>query len=130
MKLLKAITFAFSFSAALSMKDIVHAQALPLRVGMNYGEARNNLIQQGWQPHVPYKGLGDNEDARSFIKREITLRKAFRDQGWYEAVHCYPTGAAWCFHSFTNVSGKELVVQTGSGAYGEVPNVIKFYFAQ
>ena len=145
MKLLKAITFAFSFSAALSMKDIVHAQALPLRVGMNYGEARNNLIQQGWQPHVPagaailscgdrgpciYKGLGDSEDARSFIKREITLRKAFRDQGWYEAVHCYPTGAAWCFHSFTNVSGKVLVVQTGSGAYGEVPNVIKFYFAQ
>ena len=140
-KLSKAITF----SIALSMTGTVHAQTLPIRVGMNYGEARTNLIQQGWQPHVPasvailscgdrgpcnYEGLGGSEDVRRFINTEIALRKAFRYQGWYEAVQCFSTGAGWCFHSFTNVNGKELVVQTGSGAYGDVPNVIKFYFVQ
>ena len=145
MKPFNAISLAYALSTTFLVKYTVHAQALPLSVGMNYGEARNKLINQGWQPHVPagvaslscgdrgpciYKGLGDSEDARSFINTEIALRRAFRDQGWHETVHCYPSGAGWCFHSFTNASGKELIVQTGSGAYEKVPNVIKFYFAQ
>ena len=145
MKLFNAIATAAVIGTASLMTGTAHAQSLPLRVGMNYGEARDKLIQQGWQPHMPtgaeilscgdrgpctYKGLGDSEDARSFINREIELRQAFRDRGWHETVHCYPSGAGWCFHSFTNASGKELVVQTGSGAYKKVPNVIKFYFAQ
>ena len=145
MKAFNAITLASAFSAAFLMSGTAHAQTLPLRVGMNYREARNKLIQQGWQPHTPagaanlscgdrgpciYKGRGDSEDARRFFNTEIALRKAFRDQGWYETVHCFPTGMGWCFHSFTNASGKELVVQTGSGTYEEIPSVIKFYFAE
>ena len=145
MKLFNALAMASAFSAVFFVEGVVFAQTLPLKVGMNYREARHKLIQQGWQPHLPssvsilscgdrgpciYKGLGDSEDARRFIDREISLRKAFRDQGWYETIHCYPSGAGWCFHSFTNASGKELVVQTGSGAYKQVPNVIKFYFAR
>lgn len=125
--------------------DAASAQPLPLRVGMNYGEARAKLIQQGWQPHIPsgvdmlscgdrgqcrYEGFGNSEDARKFINMEIGLRKAFRNRGWFETVQCYATGAGDCFHSFTNADGKELVVQTGSGTWGEVPNVIKFYFAK
>lgn len=127
------------------MTAAAYAQNLPLRVGMNYGEAREKLIRQGWQPHMPsgasilscgdrspciHEGLGNSEDARLFVSTEIRLRKVFRDHGWYETVHCYSSGAGWCFHSFTNANGKELVVQTGSGAYKEVPNVLKFYFAK
>ena len=123
-----------------------HTQSLPIKVGMNYGEARSRLVQQGWQPHVPtgasllscgskgtciYDGLDKSAKAKtSFFQSEINFRKVFREQGWYETVHCYPTGAGWCFHSFTDAYGKELVVRTGSGMYDEMPSVDKFYFAQ
>lgn len=122
-----------------------YGQSVPLTVGMPYGQARAVLIREGWQPHLPasslilscgdrspctYRGLDQSEKARSsFLRREMDLRKAFRIHGWYETIHCYPTGAGWCFHSFSDIYGRELVVQTGSGAYGEVPSVLRFYFS-
>jgi hypothetical protein len=33
------------------------------------------------------------------------------------------------FHLFTDVHGGELIVQTGSGAYGGAPPVLRFYFS-
>ncbi len=140
------MSIAVALLATSCTETYSNAQTLPLKVGMNYGEAREKLIEQGWQPHMPsgaailscgdrgpctYEGLDKSEEGRlRFINTEIALRKVFRDRGWFETVHCYPSGAGWCFHSYTNANGKELVVQTGSGAYKEVPNVIKFYFAQ
>lgn len=144
MKLFSSIAAAVVIGASFLTTGTANAQTLPLKVGMNYGEARGKLIEQGWQPHMPSGAailscgdrgpctpLGLNKEAQlEFINDEIALRKVFRDRGWFETVHCYPSGAGWCFHSYTNANGKELVVQTGSGAYKEVPNVIKFYFAQ
>ena len=122
------------------------AEDIPLKFGMNYEQARANLIAAGWQPHVPtgamllscgsrgtcvYKGLDRQNDRarKAFFDMEVSYRKAFRNRGWYETVHCYQTGAGWCFHSFTDVNGRELLVRTGSGLYGSIPNVDKFYFA-
>ena len=134
------MSIAVALLATSCTETYSNAQTLPLKVGMNYGEAREKLIEQGWQPHMPsgaaILSCGDrgpcvvDDRGPARINDEIALRKVFRDRGWYETVHCYPSGAGWCFHSYTNANGKELVVQTGSGAYKEVPNVIKFYFAQ
>ena len=126
--------------------ETAFAQTLPLKVGMNYEEAREKLVEQGWQPHVPsgfaqlscdgrdpctYVGLDNSEEAeRSFINLQIALRKVFRDRGWFETVHCFPSGAGFCHHSYTNPEGRELLVQTGSGAYKEMPSVIKFWFSE
>lgn len=105
------------------------------------------LIDNGWQPYMPtgtlmlacrgehwtctYEGLDESEKARaSFFRVELGLRKVFRQNGWYETVHCYPTGTGWCFHSFSDVNGRELVVRTGSGAYAEMPEVDLFYFSK
>ena len=140
----KAIFIAVIICTFISSIEETYAQSLPLKAGMDYGEARAKLIKQGWQPHVPtgalilsygdrgpciYQGLDSSKLGRaSFMNREIELRKVFRSNGWYEAIHCYPTGAGWCHHSFANAYGKKLIVKTGSGADKKMPNVIEFYF--
>ena len=146
MKAFKLILNSAIPTICLLTSNASDAQYLPLKMGINYEDAREKLIEQGWRPHVPsgiqnlscgdkepctYKGLETSEEAKdSFFKTEIGLRQVFRDQGWYEAVHCYPTGAGWCYHSFTNANGQELVVRTGSGAYKKIPPVNQFFFVQ
>jgi hypothetical protein len=124
----------------------VWSQAVPLKVGMSYAEARRLLIENGWQPYMPtgakmlacgkrgactYEGLDQTERERdSFFRTELALRKVFRQQGWYETVQCLPTGPGWCLHSFSDINGRELVVRTGSGGYAEMPKVDLFYFSK
>ena len=137
--------FAAGCCLSVLFSEACYGQSVPLNVGMPYGQARAILIREGWQPHLPngslmlscgdrspctYDGLDQSEKARSsFFRQQINLREAFRVHGWYETIHCYPTGAGWCFHVFSDVHGRELIVQTGSGAYGEVPSVLRFYFS-
>ena len=46
--------FAFVSVIAITVAPIsAVAQSLPITVGMNYGVARQRLIQAGWQPLVP-----------------------------------------------------------------------------
>lgn len=96
---------------------------------MNYGVARQCLIQAGWQPLVP--SFSDIKlNTWSEVDRDIQKRfaGAFRRRGWYETLACLPTGIGSCEHQFFNVNGRGLIVETLSGGYGPVPNVRKFYY--
>lgn len=122
--------FVFISLLAITVAPInVIAQSLPITVGMNYGVARQRLIQAGWQPLVP--SFSDIKwNTWSEVDRDIQKRLAgaFRRRGWYETLFCTPTGIGSCEHQFFDVNGRGLIVETGSGGYGPVPNVRKFYY--
>ena len=109
------------------------SQNVPLRVDMNYTQARKVLLDNGWQPFVPAGAnvltcqFGNPCNNRS-IDSEKRLRRQFRARGWYEAVHCFPTGAGFCYHQFYDINGRGLVVVTGSGSYTMMPSVVQFYY--
>ena len=107
------------------------SQNVPLRVDMNYTQARKVLLDNGWQPFVP---AGAHVLTCNFgkpcifpIDSEKSLRRQFRARGWYEAVHCFPTGRGLCYHQFYDINGRGLVVVTGSGYY-TMPSVQHFYY--
>lgn len=109
------------------------SQNVPLRVDMNYTQARKVLLDNGWQPFIPTGALRLACDGKSpceyrFADRAIALRKQFRNRGWYETVHCFGTGAGLCYHQFYDINGRGLVVVTGSGSYSQMPSVVKFYY--
>ena len=108
------------------------SQNVPLRVDMNYTQARKVLLDNGWQPFVPAGAdlLTCNFGRDPCIDRSIDLRsrRQFRARGWYEAVHCFPTGRGLCYHQFYDINGRGLVVVTGSGSYTMMPSVQHFYY--
>jgi hypothetical protein len=128
-KILINIALATSFFAVCS--DVM-SQNVPLRVGMNYTQARNALLDNGWQPFIPSGADLLACNYREFCDRSINLEKAlrrqFRANGWYETVHCFPTGKAFCYHQFYDINSRGIVVVTGSGSYKEMPSVVKFYY--
>ena len=145
LKIAMKITVALGIGFLSFNTASVYAHPNPILIGMDYGSVRQQIIQEGWQPYVPvgalalscsgkkgpctYNGIDQSNEARdSFIKREIALRKFFRDLGWFEAIHCFPTGPGWCYHSFNNINGMELVVQTESGSLKQMPKVHGIYF--
>lgn len=131
-------------AAVLLVASPSKPQAVPITVGMPYANARTILIQNGWQPHIPhgpdllacsdtdpctYQGLDQSQKAReSFMRAEKALRKAFRERGWFETIHCYPSGRGSCYHLFTDVNKRRLLIETGSGSYGAIPEVSRFFF--
>jgi hypothetical protein len=109
------------------------SQNVPLRVGMNYTQSRKVLLDNGWQPFLPaganLLACGDaNPCNNRSINLEKALRRQFRARGWYETVHCFPTGKGLCYHQFYDINGRGLVVVTGSGSYSEMPSVVQFYY--
>lgn len=109
------------------------SQNVPLRVGMNYTQARKVLLDNGWQPFTPSgarmlacNGKSLCEDR--FADREISNRKQFRDRGWFETVLCMPSGAGLCYHQFYDINGRGLAVVTGSGSYSQMPSVVRFFY--
>ena len=48
MKLFSSFAAAAVIDSSFLTTTTANAQNLPLRVGMNYEEARENLIEQGW----------------------------------------------------------------------------------
>lgn len=124
---LVCVTFFFSVcSEAMS-------QNVPLRVGMNYTQSRKVLLDNGWQPFLPaganLLACGDENPCNNrSINLEKSLRRQFRARGWYETVHCFPTGKGLCYHQFYDINGRGLVVVTGSGSYSQMPSVVQFYY--
>ena len=106
------------------------AQSLPITVGMNYGVARQRLIQAGWQPAIPrgVHKIWAEETTESDIRIQKANANAFRMRGWYETLGCAPTGPGTCDHLFTDRRGRRLIVETGSGGYSHVPDVRRFYY--
>lgn len=105
------------------------AQSIPITVGMSYGVARERLVQAGWQPLLPSgASLIWSSGTKDYIDQQMMLAGAFRRKGWYETLGCLPTGLGTCRHQFFDVNRRGLIVETGSGGYGSIPNVTRFYF--
>ena len=109
------------------------SQSVPLKVGINYTQARKALIDKGWQPFVPAGAnllacASENPCNTRSISLEKALRRQFRTRNWFEAVHCFPTGKGLCYHQFYDINRRGLVVVTGSGSYSEMPSVVQFYY--
>ncbi|MFM7640070.1 MAG: toll/interleukin-1 receptor domain-containing protein [Cyanobium sp.] len=107
--------------------ETAEQQRTPITVGMNYAVARQRLIQAGWQPLRP-QGLAMQWSRGGDSVLQSQLAGAFRKRNWYETLHCYPTGQARCLQQFFDAKGQGLVVETGSGAYSVMPDVIRFYY--
>ena len=107
----------------------VSAEPVPITVGMNYGVARQRLIQAGWQPLIPggARALWSH-GSQDYMKQQMMLAGAFRRQKWFETLGCAPTGLGTCMHQFFDINGRGLIVETGSGGYGRIPDVTKFYY--
>jgi hypothetical protein len=107
----------------------VQAQSVPITVGMNYAVARQRLIQAGWQPLIPggARALW-SYGSQDYMNQQMMLAGAFRRQKWFETLGCAPTGLGTCQHQFFDLNGRGLIVETGSGGYGPVPDVTKFYY--
>jgi hypothetical protein len=83
--------------AAASSKD-----SFGLAVGMPYAKARQQLLDQGWMPHVQ----GDAPD------RQTSRVNAIFAHGYEEIKSCAGTGIAPCRFEFINRAGEVLAVST------------------
>jgi hypothetical protein len=73
-----------------------------LAVGIPYAKARQQLIDQGWMPHVQ----GDAPD------RQTTRVNNIFEHGYEEVKSCAGTGIAPCRFEFINRAGEVLAVST------------------
>ena len=96
---------ALVFNAAI----VTSAQEVPkLKQKMSYDDARNILIESGWQAIL----LSPNRDWRQVG----TGTTRFRDLGSDEVVSCSGTGLGFCRFEFASADNRKLVVVTAGGA--------------
>lgn len=96
---------ALVFNAAI----VTSAQEVPkLKQKMSYDDARNILIESGWQAIL----LSPNRDWRQVG----TGTTRFRDLGYDEVVSCSGTGLGFCRFEFASADNRKLVVVTAGGA--------------
>jgi hypothetical protein len=81
------------------------SESLPLQEQMPYKEARQRLIQQGWQPNL--QGEPPN-------LRDQTVKALF-DLGYTEIKDCSGTGEGPCLFEFVNQQGDLLSVTATTG---------------
>lgn len=93
----------------------VHAP-LPRIGGLSYDEAREQLIQAGWQPLMNHWSHG--------IEPDMTRGNGlyFWGKGYHEIRHASGTGLGFCDFAFKDVYGNRLVVVTA----GEVDEETDF----
>lgn len=123
------LPLAFAIPAILSPLT-VQAQSVPITVGMNYGVARQRLINAGWKPLVsPRPAVADDSGPPySNMDQQITLTEYFRQKGWQETLYCAPTGLGLCDHQFFSPSGRGLIVITTMDHHSKPPVVEKYKF--
>ncbi len=101
--LVQSILLSTIFSLHLSAV----AQSLPkLRQNMTYSEARNLLIQEGWQA-VFNTSQVNNPDRGIVIDHLI-------EKGYTEVVDCSGTGLGLCLFEFRNATGQTLSITTAN----------------
>jgi len=74
-----------------------------LRQGMPYSEARELILDSGWQ--------GKNQRWQD-IPQSGEINEIYYDNGWREIEDCSGTGMAYCRFEFTNIKNETLVVIT------------------
>ncbi len=82
--------------------NVTHNNSLKLRQGMPYSQAREIILDAGWQ--------GKNISPRDLTGGETT--EIFFDNGWRELQDCAGTGMAYCRFEFRNIANQTLVVIT------------------
>ncbi len=99
------------------LSGTVHAQEVPLlKQKMPYSEARELLINAGWQAVAPLSPARGNEipilqrGDRFFGAMEYIIK----DLGYNEVVDCSGTGLGLCRFEFAAADGRKLVVSTAS----------------
>ncbi|WP_333301725.1 hypothetical protein [Microcoleus sp. K4-C2] len=91
---------ALSEKVQVSLENSVNApEKIPLKQGMPYKEARQILIQQGWQPSL--QGQPN--------LRDRSVKELF-DLGYKEIKDCSGTGEGPCRFEFINKQGELLVI--------------------
>lgn len=96
-------------SGILSLNVAADAQSLPkIKQNMTYEEARNLLIEEGWQAVFNYEQF--NNPNRSF------MINALIEKGYTEVVDCSGTGLGLCLFQFENATGQILWITTANNS--------------
>jgi len=107
---MKRITFAIS--AAISTVVAATLLAIPalsqevpttLRQEMPYAEARQILLDAGWQANLLSPNRTQYTSAEKYLIDEL---------GYREVVACSGTGMGFCRAEFTTADGRKLVLST------------------
>ena len=115
---------ALAVTAAVSsvfLSSIADAQSLPanLRQGMPYAEAREILLDAGWQAQV----FSANQEQDGVMAYLIEL-------GYPEVTACSGTGLGLCAFEFVDAAGHKLSVSTANNRRGEEPTLFRWWLVQ
>ena len=106
-KMLKLFCSSVLLSTVFSLNLSALAQPVPkLRQQMSYSEARNLLIQEGWQAVFNATQVS-NADRGAVIDNLI-------EKGYTEVVDCSGAGLGLCLFQFQNATGQTLFVTTAN----------------
>lgn len=83
----------------------LHA-AIPRMAGLTYHQARERLLDAGWQPRMRHWSHGNESNLRAGNGAE------FWSAGYWEIINAWPTGLAQCTFAFHDVYGNYLTVLT------------------
>ncbi len=115
-KMLKLFCSSVLLSTVFSLNLSALAQPVPkLRQQMSYSEARNLLIQEGWQAVFNATQVS-NADRGAVIDNLI-------EKGYTEVVDCSGTGLGLCLFQFQNATGQSLLVTTANNDSSEESTV-------
>jgi hypothetical protein len=106
--------------------DPTPAQTLPsgLRQGMPYAEARDILLDAGWQAQFfPASSESDNQEPDATMTYLIEL-------GYSEVVSCSGTGLGLCAFEFVDAEGHQLSLSTTNNQPGEEPALFRWWLVQ
>lgn len=106
---------------ALSLPAGALAQERPttLRQGMPYAEAREILLDAGWQA----QSFSPNQEQDGATDYMIEL-------GYSEVVSCSGTGLGLCAFEFVKADGHKLSVSTANNQRGETPTLFRWWLVQ
>ncbi|BAU14361.1 hypothetical protein LEP3755_49080 [Leptolyngbya sp. NIES-3755] len=111
-KFLKASAFCvLTLSLILGNAHLAESESptvLPIREQMPYSQARQELIDRGWQPNLE----GDEPNLNSSVVKTLF------DLGYEEIKDCAGTGEELCRFEFVNQHNQLLVVIGGSTGRG------------
>jgi hypothetical protein len=85
--------------------------AIPNLYGLDYDDARAQLLEVGWQPSLNHWSHGDNIDIR------YGNGPVFWQKGFHEIESSSGTGYAFCSFKFVDVYGNNLTVITAGEEY-------------
>jgi hypothetical protein len=98
---------------------------IPRIANLTYDEARNRLVQAGWQPRINHWTHASNFDMRCGNGLH------FWNKGYHEIRHASGTGLGLCSFGFEDVYGRKLVVVTAGEVIEEMnatAGVWRWYF--